>query len=120
MTAKVSAGGGADNITLYPTLTAFLDATKQMTQGKRPASQMSVEAFILALLVRWQLEDEGSAPDNAVLVDTNKDLTELNEEMNDDERGAVMRQLVLWVTHGDGWLSDYIVRLSKSTSPESI
>jgi|APGre2960657468_1045069.scaffolds.fasta_scaffold10271_5 hypothetical protein len=72
---------------------------------------MAVEAYILALLVRWQLEDEGVTPDTPALVDTMRDLTELNEEMTDDERGAVMRQLIVWITNGDGWLRDYLARV---------
>jgi len=72
---------------------------------------MTVEAYILALLVRWQLEDEGVAPDTPALVDTMRDLAELNEEMTDDERGAVMRQLIVWITNGDGWLRDYLARV---------
>lgn len=99
--------------TQYPTLTAFLDATADMAKGERPVKQMTVEAYILSLLVRWQLEDEGAPPDNPALVDTNNDLAELSKEMGDDERGAVMRQLILWITNGDGWLRDYLNRASK-------
>lgn len=103
----------ATTYTQYPTLTAFLDATAEMAKGERPTRQMTVEAYILALLVRWQLEDEGTPPDNPALVDTNNDLAELNKEMGDDERGAVMRQLILWITNGDGWLRDYLSRASQ-------
>ena len=99
--------------TLYPTLTAFLEATDKLTEGERPVEQMAMEAFVLNLLVRWQLEDEGKPADFPALVETNKDLVELAKEMTDDERGAVLRQLILWITNGDGWLRDYINRTSE-------
>lgn len=96
--------------TFYPTLTAFLDATSKMNEGERPTSQMAMEAFILNLLLRWQMEDEGVPPTDPTLIDVNKELGELSVEMTDDERGAVMKQLILWITQGDGWLADYISR----------
>lgn len=99
--------------TQYQTLGEFLDKTAEMAKGERPVGQMTVEAYILALLVRWQLEDEGTPPDNPALVDTNNDLVELSKEMGDYERGAVMRQLILWISNGDGWLRDYFSRTSE-------
>ncbi len=102
----------ATHYTQHPTLSAFLDATATNTAEGRPARQMTIEAFLLALLIRWQLEDEGAPPDTPALVDTIRDLAELNKEMGDDERGAVMRQLILWIANGDGWLRDYLSRAS--------
>jgi hypothetical protein len=98
--------------TLYPTLSEFLDATKSMTEGSRPVSQMAMEAYILNLLVRWQLEDEQPSDANQ-LAEVNAELSELRKEMTDDEVGAVMRQLVLWVSNGDGWLADYLARTNE-------
>jgi hypothetical protein len=92
----------------YPTLSAFLDATKDGTGAPRHVSQMAVEAYILNLLLRWQLEDENG--DAKMLEDTNSELGELRKEMTDDEVGAVMSQFVAWIRNGDGWLADYITR----------
>ena len=95
----------------YPTLSAFLDATKGMTEGSRPVGQMAVEAYILNLLLRWQLEDDGS--DTKMLAETNQELTELRNEMNDEEIGAAMAQLIVWISNGDGWLADYMTRTNE-------
>jgi len=101
--------------TTYPTLTAFLDeiAKPDTDRGRLSVAQANTEAFLLGLLVRWQLEDEGAPLDLPALAETNKDLAEINLEMTDDERGAVLRQIIVWITNGDGWLRDYINRTAE-------
>ena len=103
-------------MTAHASLGAFLD-----TLGKRdeqdvkwlaetPPETLIVEAFILNLLTRWQLEDEGVPIDNPEFASIQKELSELNKILTDENRGAVISTIVAWAQNGDHWLLSYINR----------
>lgn len=105
----------------YPTLTAFLDALGKPELDEawkdKPTERLVVETFILNLLTRWQLEDEGAPPTDETLVLTQSELAKLSKEMTDAERVSVLQTLMAWASGGDAWLFDYIDRY---TDPQGL
>lgn len=104
----------------YPSIDAFLDYTCSL-KPDASGSYLGVtayEGFLMALLWRWELEDENGTQDE--LDEVNADLALLNDELGDAGRTAVMRQLVAWASRGDGWLYERINALANSKSPYEI
>lgn len=70
------------------------------------------DAYIMALLNRWHAEAELSESDTPGLrkdlVEINEELTVINGELGDADRGAAVRQLAEWARAGEGWLSELI------------
>jgi len=109
----------------YPTLSAFMESMARVSadddrtvldeNGSPDYLYLDtvgvVEQMLLLLLTRWQLEDEGDK-DNQ-LPEVHADITALNKDATDAERGLVMAHLVAWAQSDDGWLADYILRIGK-------
>jgi hypothetical protein len=86
----------------YATLDEFMSLVLSITPDGEGYYKLSAyEAFILAILNRWRLEDEGTQDE---LDEVNADLAVLNDELGDAGRLAVMRQFGLWASNGDGWI----------------
>jgi len=104
----------------YPTIDDFLE----YTLSRKPNSKGSYygvtahEGFLMALLWRWQLEDENASQEQ--MDEVNADLATLNDELGDVGRTAVIQQLVAWASKGDSWLYQRIQTLANSKSPSEL
>lgn len=86
----------------YATLDEFMSLVLSIAPDGEGYYKLSAyEAFILAILNRWRLEDEGTQEE---LDEVNADLAVLNDELGDAGRLAVMRQFGLWASNGETWI----------------
>jgi hypothetical protein len=93
----------------YPTLDEFVEYAMSLAPNADGefVGLTTYEAFLLALLWRWNLEDDPDSPDEE-LEEVSAQLAVLNAEIGDAGRLEAMRQLVAWINDGDGWLSQRV------------
>lgn len=101
----------------YPTYDDFVEKLQQAQDGPETNTDGmgAMETMVLLLLIRWQLEDENDPTQGKKLDEITNDLMLVNRLATDDERGQVMAHLVEWCNNGEGWLADYIDRITNQT-----
>jgi len=97
----------------YATVDEFVDYVLSLTPSPDGVYDIKpYDAYIMALLSRWYTEAELSENDTEAerkeLSEINEDLTVINEELGDADRGAAIRQLAEWAKGGEGWLPELI------------
>lgn len=75
------------------------------------------DAYLLNIILRWASEEnlalEDTDANRDALFSINADLAVLNSVLTDEERGRALAQFGIWA-QTDGWIKDYVGRLSNT------